>query len=70
MDIMNLEARVEEVGNIRGAVTVPNRMGDVVVNGTYDYKKLINKPKINGIELTGAHSFNFALADNLEWRIF
>lgn len=70
MDIMNLEARVEEVGVIRGAVTVPNKIGDITVNGTYDYKELVNKPKINGVELVGAQSFNFALAKELEWRIF
>lgn len=54
MDIMNLEARVEEVGVIRGVVTVPNKIGDITVNGTYDYKELVNKPKINGVDLVGA----------------
>lgn len=71
MDIMNLEARVEEVGVIRGAVTVPNKIGDITVNGTYDYNELVNKPKVNGVELAGgARSFNFALAEELEWEVF
>ena len=70
MDIMNLEARVEEVGVIRGAVTVPNKIGNITVNGTYDYNELVNKPKINGVELVGAQSLNFALAEELEWRFF
>lgn len=71
MDIMNLEARVEEVGVIRSAVTVPNKIGDITVNGTYDYNELVNKPKVNGVELAGgAQSFNFALAEELEWEVF
>ena len=51
-------------------VTVPNKIGDITVNGTYDYNELVNKPKINGVELVGAQSFNFALAEELEWRFF
>ena len=67
---MNLEAWVEEVGVIRGSVTVPNKIGDITVNGTYDYNELVNKPKINGVELVGAQPFNFALAEELDWREF
>lgn len=70
MDIINLEARVEEVGVIRGAITVPNRTGDITVNGTYDYNELVNKPKINGVELVGAQSLNFVLAEELDWGGF
>ena len=58
MNIMSIEASIESGvntdGSIKSNVGVNAGIGRIVeINGTTNYEKLSNKPRIEGIELVG-----------------